>query len=31
VKQWRYRPTMLNGQAVAVDTEITVIFNLDQQ
>lgn len=28
VKQWRYTPTMLNGQAVKVDTYITVIYNL---
>ncbi|MHB8526045.1 MAG: energy transducer TonB [Candidatus Acidiferrales bacterium] len=28
VKQWRYRPTLLNGQAVKVDTTVTVIFNL---
>jgi len=28
VKQWRYRPTMLNGDAVDVDTTISVIFSL---
>lgn len=28
VKQWRYRPTYLNGQAVEVDTYITVIYTL---
>jgi len=28
VKQWRYRPTYLNGQAVEVDTYITVIYSL---
>jgi periplasmic protein TonB len=28
VKQWRYTPTMLNGQAVKVDTYITVIYNM---
>lgn len=28
VKQWRYRPTLLNGQAVKVDTTVTVIFSL---
>lgn len=28
VKQWRYTPTMLNGQAVKVDTYITVIYNI---
>jgi protein TonB len=27
-KQWRYTPTMLNGQAVKVDTYITVIYNM---
>ena len=29
VRQWRYRPTLLNGQPVEVDTEITVNFNLE--
>jgi protein TonB len=29
VRQWRYRPTMLNGQAVKVDTYITVIYTLE--
>jgi protein TonB len=28
VKQWRYTPTLLNGQAVKVDTYITVIYNI---
>ena len=28
VKQWRYKPTYLNGQAVEVDTYITVIYTL---
>jgi protein TonB len=28
VKQWRYTPTMLNGQAVKVDTYITVIYHM---
>jgi periplasmic protein TonB len=28
VREWRYRPTMLNGAAVEVDTFITVIYNL---
>jgi protein TonB len=28
VRQWRYTPTMLNGQAVKVDTYITVIYNM---
>jgi periplasmic protein TonB len=30
VSQWRYRPTMLNGQPVEVDTQITVNFVLNQ-
>lgn len=28
VRQWRYAPTTLNGQPVAVDTTISVVFNL---
>lgn len=28
VRQWRYRPTFLNGRAVEVDTHITVIYKL---
>jgi TonB family protein len=28
VRQWRYQPTLLNGQAVEVDTQINVIFSL---
>lgn len=28
VKQWRYRPSLLNGQAVEVDTEVDVVFSL---
>jgi len=28
VSQWRYSPTMLNGEPVQVDTTITVIYNL---
>lgn len=28
VRRWRYRPTMLNGQAVKVDTYITVVYTL---
>jgi TonB family protein len=28
VKQWRYTPTLLNGEPVEVDTTIDVIFNL---
>jgi TonB family protein len=27
VRQWRYTPTLLNGQQVQVDTYITVIYN----
>src|SRR5271166_6166722 len=30
VRRWRYRPTMLNGQAVTVDTYITVIYTLER-
>jgi periplasmic protein TonB len=29
VRQWRYRPTLLNGQAVEVETQITVNFVLE--
>jgi TonB family protein len=28
VRQWRYRPTLLNGEPVEVETTITVIFQL---
>jgi protein TonB len=28
VRQWRYRPTILNGQPIEVDTHITVIYTL---
>jgi len=28
VKQWRYKPYLLNGEAVEVETTITVIFSL---
>jgi len=28
VRQWRYKPYLLNGQPVEVETTITVIFNL---
>jgi len=31
VRQWRYKPTMLNGQPVEVDTFITVIYTVNQQ
>ncbi len=28
VRQWRYRATVLNGQTVAIDTHITVLYSL---
>lgn len=28
VQQWRYRPTILNGQSVEIDTYITVIYTM---
>jgi protein TonB len=28
VKQWRYRPYILNGEPVEVDTQVTVNFTL---
>jgi protein TonB len=28
VKQWLYKPTLLNGDAVEVDTTITVTFTM---
>jgi periplasmic protein TonB len=28
VRHWRYRPTVLNGEAVEVDTYITVFYNI---
>ena len=28
VRQWRYRPTVLNGQRVEIDTYITVIYTM---
>jgi len=30
VRQWKYRPTLLNGEPVEVDTTIDVIFSLNQ-
>jgi len=30
VSQWRYRPYILNGEAIEVDTQITVNFILGQ-
>jgi len=29
VRQWKYRPTLLNGEPVEVDTTIEVIFTLN--
>jgi protein TonB len=29
VRQWRYRPTLLNSEPVEVDTTIDVIFTLN--
>ena len=29
VRQWRYRPTLLNGEPVEVDTTIEVVFTLN--
>ena len=28
VRQWRYQPTLLNGEPVEVDTTISVVFTL---
>jgi len=28
VREWRYRPTILNGHPIEVDTRITVIYTL---
>jgi TonB family protein len=30
VRQWRYQPILLNGQPVEVDTQINVVFSLQQ-
>jgi protein TonB len=30
VREWRYRPTTLNGQPVEVETSITVVFRLNR-
>ena len=30
VRQWRYRPTVLNGETVEIDTFITVIYNINR-
>jgi TonB family protein len=31
VKQWRYEPTLLNGEPVQVDTTISVVFTLGKK
>jgi protein TonB len=31
VRQWRYRPTVLNGEPVEIDTFISVIYNMDRR
>jgi protein TonB len=28
VQQWRYKPTILNGKAVEIDTFITVVYTM---
>ncbi len=28
VSQWRYKPTILNGQPVEIDTYITVVYTM---
>jgi len=30
VRQWEYKPTLLNGQRVEVDTTVDVVFSLSQ-
>jgi TonB family protein len=30
IQQWRYKPTLLNGKAVEVDTTIAVIFSVNR-
>jgi protein TonB len=30
VRQWRYKPTVLNGEPVEIDTFISVIYNMDR-
>lgn len=30
VKQWKYKPYLLNGKPVDVDTQVTVNFTLSQ-
>ena len=29
VKQWKYKPYLLNGEPIAVETQVTVRFTLD--
>jgi protein TonB len=31
VKQWKYRPYMLNGNPVGVETQVTVNFTLNER
>ena len=31
VKQWRYKPTLLNGEPIQVDTTIAVTYTLGNQ
>lgn len=30
VRQWRYRPTVLNGEPVEIDTFVSVIYNIER-
>ena len=30
VQQWRYKPTILNGQRVEIDTFITVVYTINR-
>ena len=30
VSKWRYSPTLLNGQPIEVDTNITIVFTLSR-
>jgi protein TonB len=30
VKKWRYKPTLLNGQPVEIDTTVTVTFTFNR-
>jgi protein TonB len=30
VRQWRYKPTVLNGEPVEIDTFVSVIYNMDR-